>query len=148
MSQAIAALAARGIPTIGAASLDAFLAPAGDEAPHALLFFTGDPEQRLEALDVAVVLPQLLAAFPGQLRAGVVAREDESLLKPRFHVLVLPSLVLTRGGVPLGVMPRIYDWSDYVATLQRLMRAPGPDTEPPSLSASGAYASSRLEAGA
>jgi Hydrogenase-1 expression protein HyaE len=63
MSSPIAALATRyGIPTVDEDSVDAFLASAEGQCPNALLFFTGDPAQRSETIDVAVVLPERLAA--------------------------------------------------------------------------------------
>jgi hydrogenase-1 operon protein HyaE len=122
------------LPVVDATSIDAFLVPAGDEPAHALLFFTGDPLLRAESNDVAVVLPELLAAFAPALRAAIVARDAEAALAPRFHVAVYPSLVLTRLGAALGVMPRIRDWADYVATIRTLL-APAatdlPATLPP-----------------
>ena len=127
MSALIAALATRyGLPTVDAATVDTFLAPAPGEPPHALLFFTGDPAQRTETPDVAVVLTELLATFAPRLRAAVVARSAEDALKARFHVQVFPSLVMTNGATPLGVMPRIRDWSDYVATIQALLDPAAP----------------------
>lgn len=100
-----------GLPVLDAATLDAFLSPA--TPAHALLFFTGDPAQRPEANDVAVVLPQLLAAFAPRLRAAIIARAAEAALAPRFRVVIFPSLVLTRGAGLLAVLPRIRDWSEY-----------------------------------
>jgi hydrogenase-1 operon protein HyaE len=132
MSSLIASLSSRhGIPTVDEHSVDAFLAPAKDECPHTLLCFTGDPALRSESADVAVVLPQLLAFFRGHLRAAVVARSAEDTLKARFHVQVVPSLVVTRGPAPMGVMPRIRDWSDYVATLQTLLDPATPEMTAP-----------------
>ena len=64
--------------------------PGRGRPAHALLFFTGDPAQRSEAADVAVVLPELLAAFAGRLRAAIIARAAEAALAPRFRVVVLP----------------------------------------------------------
>jgi hydrogenase-1 operon protein HyaE len=61
----------------------------------------------------------------------VVARAAEDMLKTRFHVQVVPSLVVTRGPAPLGVMPRIRDWSDYVATLQTLLAHTAPEMAAP-----------------
>ena len=114
-SALIRALATRhGLPTVDASSIEAFLAPGRDEPEHAILFFTGDPVQRGESDDVAVVLPQILAAFAGRVRAAVVARAAEDALKARFHVFVLPSLAITRGAIPIAVIPKIKDWSDYV----------------------------------
>lgn len=118
------------LPTVDATSVDAFLAPAGGECPHALLFFTGDPATRNDTNDVAVVLPELLAAFPNQLRAAIVAREAEAALMPRFQVQVLPSLAVLRGQTLLGVMPRIRDWSDYLETIAGLLKPDAPALVP------------------
>lgn len=125
MSALIAALASQhGLPTVDAETLDAFLEPAEGEQEHALLFFAGDPEQRTDSGDVAVVLPELLAAFPDRFRAGVVARSAETSLKARCQVEVFPSLVVLRKQTVLDVLPRIRDWSEY---LERLGAALLPD---------------------
>jgi hydrogenase-1 operon protein HyaE len=132
MSSLIDSLSSRhGIPTVDEHSIDAFLAAAAGEPLHTLLFFTGDPAQRSESNDVAVVLPELLATFQGRLRAAVVARPAEDRLKTRFHVQILPSLVVTRGAAPLGVLPRIRDWSDYMAALQTLLDPAAPEMAAP-----------------
>jgi hydrogenase-1 operon protein HyaE len=133
-SALIRALATRhGLPTVDANSIDAFLAPAPDRPEVTILFFTGDPAQRSESDDVAVVLPQILRAFEGQLRAAVVSRTAEDALKSRFHVFVMPSLAITRGAIPLAVIPKIKDWSDYVRIVLAAL-APGA----PALTSSGA----------
>ena len=127
ISPLIAALSERhGIPTVDAGSIEAFLAPAAGEPEHALLFFTGDPAERSEALDVAVVLPQLVAAFAGRLRAAIIARSAENALRGRFKVLAFPSLVLTQGGRPLVILPKILDWSDYVEKIEAGLSAEVP----------------------
>jgi hydrogenase-1 operon protein HyaE len=119
MSILIAALTdTYGYPVIDTDTVDAFLAPAVGEPPHALLFFTGDPAQRNDTNDVAVVLPELIRTFAGRYRAAVVSRAAEAELKGRFKVQVFPSLVATRGLDPVGVMPRIRDWSDYLGQLE------------------------------
>ncbi|KPL52969.1 hydrogenase accessory protein [Prosthecomicrobium hirschii] len=133
MPPLIAALATRhGIPTVDVASVDAFLAPAAGEPPHALLFFTGDPEARGEAVDVAVILPELIAAFPGRLRAARVERAAETALMARFNVRLLPSLALVRGGEPLAVMPRVMDWVDYLAAIDPKLSPDAPVMAAPS----------------
>lgn len=133
MSALIAVLASRhGLPTIDAEALDAFLAPAAGEPEHALLFFTGDPEQRTDSGDVAVVLPELLAAFPGRFRAGVVDRSAEAALKARCHVEVFPSLVVLRGRTVLDVLPRIRDWSEYLDRLDAALQPDAPAFSAPS----------------
>jgi hydrogenase-1 operon protein HyaE len=118
-SPLIAALSERhGIPTVDEHSIDAFLIPAAGEPDYTLLFFSGDPVERSEALDVAVVLPQLASAFVGRLRAGLIARSAENQLRGRFKVHAVPSLVLAQGGRPIAAMPKIRDWSDYVETIE------------------------------
>lgn len=102
------------LPFIDETNVDAFLAPAAGETENAVLFFTGDPSQRPEADDVAVVLPELLHAFRGRLRGAVISRSAEDKLKARFNVAVMPSLVVTRRGQPLGVLGKIRDWSEYM----------------------------------
>ena len=127
MSALIAALASRhGLPTIDTDTFDAFLAPAAGEPNHALLFFTGDPDQRSDSGDVAVVLPELLSAFHGRFRAGVIDRSDEATLKARCRVEVFPSLVALRGQTVLDVLPRIRDWSEYLERLEAALRPEAP----------------------
>ncbi|NRP74933.1 hypothetical protein ILFOPFJJ_05856 [Ensifer psoraleae] len=105
------------LPVVDETTLDAFLAPAAGEPDNAVLFFTGDPAQRPEADDVAVVLPELLGLFRGRMRGAVVRRMAEDKLKARFNVVVVPSLVVTRRDQPVGVIGKIRDWSEYVAKI-------------------------------
>ncbi len=126
-----------GLPRVDASSIDAFLAPAVGEAACTLLFFAGDPAQRSETDDVAVVAPQLLAAFAGRLRGAVVAREAEEQLKARFGVVVMPSLVVVRDGLPLTTIAKIRDWTEYLEKIGACLsdgarprpRGEGPKTE-------------------
>ncbi|MDK9696796.1 MAG: hydrogenase accessory protein [Siculibacillus sp.] len=126
-SPLIAALTARyGLPTVDETTIDAFLAPAAGEAEHTLLFFTGDPATRGETLDVAVVLPEILATFQHRLRGAVVARAAEIALAGRFRVVVHPSLVVTRRGDPVAVFPKIRDWSEYMARIDAALAPDAP----------------------
>jgi hydrogenase-1 operon protein HyaE len=119
-----------GLPRVDEATIDAFLAPAQGESLHALLFFPGAGANRPETGDVAVVLPELLKSFSGRLRGAVVAPEAEEKLKSRFQVYVFPSLVVARGADPVGVLPKIYDWSDYRQKIEAFL-----DPDAPVLSA-------------
>ena len=112
-----------GLPSLDETNVDAFLAEGGP----ALLLFAGDPKQRMESDDVAVVLPELLKAFAGRFRGAVVALAAEDKLKARFQVVMGPSLVVARGGDVLDVITKIRDWSEYVA---RLSAALAPDAAP------------------
>ncbi|HEY0837506.1 MAG TPA: hydrogenase [Azospirillum sp.] len=95
-------------------SADAFLAPGG----AAVLFFTGDPAQRPESSDVAVILRELIAAFPGRFRAAVVDRDAGEVLKKRWNVVVFPALVVLRDGAPIDIIARVQDWPVYVERLR------------------------------
>jgi hydrogenase-1 operon protein HyaE len=107
-------------------SIEAFLAPPMGAPAHAILFFAGDPAERAETRDLAVILPQLIEAFAGRLRGALVAIDAEPALKERFHVRVLPSLVVLRGSEILGVLPKVYDWGDYVARVEAMLRPDAP----------------------
>lgn len=111
---------------IDAASIEAFLAPAPGRAPHSIVFFAGDPVERAETRDVAIILPQLLDVFAERLRAGLVTADAEEALKGRFHVRVFPSLVVLRDGETLGVLPKVYDWSDYLVRIEAMLRPDAP----------------------
>jgi hydrogenase-1 operon protein HyaE len=106
-----------GIPHVDETSVEALLDQSSGLAGYVLLFFPGDMSQRAESSDVAVILPQLLAAFSGQIRGAVVAAEAEEKLKPRFRVLVAPSLVLIKQGQTVDIFTKVLDWSDYVSRI-------------------------------
>lgn len=119
------------LPVVDETSIDAFLAQEASEPEHSLLFFTGDPAQRSESNDVAVVMPEILQSFQGRLKGAVVARDAEEKLKARFHVVMMPSLVVTRRDEVVGVLPRIRDWSEYMEEIGRWLQ-PGTPAMPPS----------------
>lgn len=126
-SQLVRALGERqGLPVVDETSIDAFLAPAAGEAENTLLFFTGDPAQRPEADDVAVVFPEILQAFQGRLRGAVVRRSAEDKLKARFNVVVMPSLVVTRREHAVGVIGKIRDWSEYMQKIGAFLAPDAP----------------------
>ena len=109
-----------GACAVDPAALDAWMARPGD---HVLLF-GGDPVRFPEALDVAVVLPELRAAFDGRFDIGVVPREHEDALARRFGVQRWPSLVLLRGAGYLGCVSGMQDWSDYLAAVRTVLEQP------------------------
>lgn len=99
-----------GACAVDPAALDEWMARPGD---HVLLF-GGDPVRFPEALDVAVVLPELRAAFDGRFDIGVVPREHEDAIARRFGVQRWPSLVFVRDGGYLGTVSGMRDWDDYM----------------------------------
>ncbi len=109
-----------GACAVDPAALDAWMARPGD---HVLLF-GGDPVRFPEALDVAVVLPELRAAFDDRFDIGVVPREHEDALARRFGVQRWPALVFLRAGGYLATVSGMRDWTDYLADIAAALDAP------------------------
>ncbi len=118
-----------GYPEIGEENLQAFLQNPGMH----VLFFTGDPKQHRETNDVAVVLPELVKAFPGELNPGVVKREAEKALQIRYGFRRWPALVFLRREGYLGAITGIRNWADYLTEVQTLLVAE--PKQPPSFDA-------------
>lgn len=110
-----------GYPVVTADGLDAFLARETTLA----LFLSEDPKRYPESNDVAVILPQLAAAFAGRFEPAVVARELEPLFKQRYDIAVWPCLVFLRNGRFLGKISKVRDWSDYLERIPAIL-----DSEP------------------
>lgn len=115
-------------PVIGLGNHDAFVAEPGMN----VVFFPGDPATVKDATDVAVVLPELVGAFKGQLRPGVVTDVfgDGKTLKMQYGFREYPSLVFVREGDYIGTISRVQDWADYLNTIAGFLtatprRAPG-----------------------
>jgi len=100
-------------------SHDAFVSAPGMN----VLFFPGDPATVKDATDVAVVLPELVKAFAGKLRPGVVTDTFGAgkALKRYYGFAAFPSLVFVRGGDYVGTITRIQDWADYITVIQNLL---------------------------
>ena len=99
------------VTTVTQENFDAFLdEPAGRIC---VLFFAGEKQNRLETADVAVVLREFVKAYPTELKAGVIAQEDEAKLLPKAKVAVIPSLSFFRDGEHLETIPKVQDWSVY-----------------------------------
>lgn len=91
-----------------------------------VLFFPGDPDIVRDATDVAVVLPELVAAFNDRFRVGVVPgqRGAAAALQKRYGFKTYPSLVFIRGGDYVGTISRIQNWTDYLTEIAELLNAP------------------------
>ncbi len=111
-----------GVPVVDESTVDDVLANG-----LCMALFAGDPAQRPEAADVAVIFPELLEAFAGRLLGALVASGAEKALGARFHVDVLPSLAVIRNGVTIGVIPRIRDWAEYIEKIDAFL---DPDAPP------------------
>lgn len=117
-----------GYDEVSLANHDEFIAEPGMN----VLFFPGDPKTVRDATDVAVVLPELVAAFDGRLRPGVVTDVfgDGLALKRQYGFTEYPALVFVRAGEYVGTLTRIRDWAEYLDKISDFFvaapkRAPG-----------------------
>jgi hydrogenase-1 operon protein HyaE len=109
-----------GLPEVGVAGVDAFLAGPGD----VVLLFTEDLTKHPESGDVAVILPEIMRVFPGRFRAAVVERASERELQKRFGFARWPALVFVRSGELVGAITGMHDWEEFVARVRELLDAP------------------------
>lgn len=100
-------------------ALDAHIASPGIHC----LFVPGDPAKNLESGDVAVILPELVAAFRGLFDAAVVAEPIERAVRERYDVWPTPSLIFVGAGAALGAIPRVRDWEDYLVRTRAILSA-------------------------
>ena len=91
-----------------------------------VLFFPGDPTIGKDSTDVAVVLPELVTAFDGQLNPGVVIDTwgDAKELKRHYGFSAYPSLVFVRSGEYIDTITRIQDWAEYLDRISDFFVAP------------------------
>jgi hydrogenase-1 operon protein HyaE len=113
-----------GLPEVQAGNVDAFLAAADGAGAVAVLLSAGDPVRWPEAIDVAIVLPELIDAFQGRLRGAVIARAAEGELGQRFGVRVQPTLIFCSKGETLGLIGKIQDWPVYIDRISKLLDRP------------------------
>lgn len=106
---------------VSLANHDEFVAEPG----MSVLFFPGDPATVKDATDVAVVLPELVIAFDGKLRPGVVTDTfgDGKVLKRQYGFSEFPALIFVRSGEYIGAISRIQDWGEYLDKISDLFVA-------------------------
>jgi hydrogenase-1 operon protein HyaE len=104
-----------GYAEVSLANHDQFVACSGMN----VLFFPGDPATVRDSTDVAVVLPELVSAFDGRLRPGVVTDVfgDGLALKRQYGFSEYPALVFVRSGEYVGTLTRIRDWAEYLDSI-------------------------------
>ena len=88
-----------------------------------VLFFAGDPKSFRESTDVAVVLPELIDAFQGFLKPGVITAGAERELQRPYGFPTWPALVFLRDGGYLGAIAGIQNWSEYLQQIDELTKA-------------------------
>lgn len=92
-----------------------------------VLFFAGDPVRFPEALDVAVVLPELqrVSAAAGRpFGLAVAVPECAEALAKKFGSQRWPTLMFFRNGLYVCTVSGMHDWTDYVALVVQALNAP------------------------
>ena len=102
-----------------AAALAAFTACPGAHC----VFLPGADRPNPETPDVAVILPELAQAFQCAFDCAVAGPAAEAAAKLAVEVHKTPNLAFWREGRVLGCLPRVRDWSDYMAAIPRLLAA-------------------------
>ena len=74
--------------------------------------------------NVAVVLPEVVKAFNGRLRAAVVTDpEADKALYARYEFGKWPSLVFMQGEKKLGHITGIKDWGEYLQRASEMLNS-------------------------
>jgi hydrogenase-1 operon protein HyaE len=102
---------------------------AGLDGHDHFLFLPAHGKAHLETPDMAVVLPELIAALGGaaQIGGAVAGAKLEAMLRDRLQ-LAVPALVVVRRGEAIGSVARMRDWDEYLARLGAVLAAPVPAT--------------------
>jgi hydrogenase-1 operon protein HyaE len=79
-----------------------------------VILLAGDPVRFPEALDLAVVLPELHRHFAQRFAVGVATREHEDAIAKRYGSIRWPALVFVRDGQYVTVLSGMLDWQVYV----------------------------------
>lgn len=106
-----------GCTEITSDNIDAFAEGRG----HAMLVFTEDPLRVRETLDIAVIVPQLMQAFPGRFRVGVLLPEAARAFYTRYGFRRWPAFVVLRDGKHVGAVDGLRNWDEYMKELAELL---------------------------
>ncbi len=122
----------QGYAALDGPDLEAFI----NQHDNVILVFAEGIKRIPEADDLAIILPELMHAFPGRFRVAVVPFTAHRDFKLKYHFLKLPSLLFLRNGEYVGVISGLMDWSDYLDEINRLLDAE--PSEPPPMELPGA----------
>jgi hydrogenase-1 operon protein HyaE len=98
---------------------------------RALLLFLEDPGRFKETLDLAVIVPELVRAFPGRFSVGVALPDAARELAVRYGFRRWPAFVILADGKYVGAVDGLRNWDEYLAEVSRLLDAA--PSRPPTL---------------
>lgn len=106
-----------GLPLLDADNYDWFVY----SNDRVVLFFSNDPNLFPESHDLAVILPELITAFSGQLQGAVIASSIERELQARFRFGSWPALVFLRHGEYIDAITGLKDWPEFKREFTRIL---------------------------
>ena len=89
-----------------------------------VILLAGDPVRFPEALDLAVVLPELRQHFAQRFAIGFATREHEDAIAKRYGSIRWPALVFVRDGQYVTVLSGMLDWQVYVERVGEALAMP------------------------
>lgn len=87
-----------------------------------LLFLPAHGRGHVETPDLAVVLPELVAAL-GTDGGAVAGQACERQMREALGGIALPAIVVLRDGMPVGSLSRMRDWDEFLDRLAPLVAA-------------------------
>lgn len=102
-----------GYALVNEENLDTFIL----QQPLSVLFFAGSPERFPETLDVAVILPEIIKAFP-EFQPALVESASAASLQKHYGFTLWPTLVFLHQGQCLGQLSRVQNWDVYRNRIQ------------------------------
>ena len=90
---------------------------------HTLLLFTEDPFRIKETLDLAVIVPEIVRAFPGRFAVGVLLPEAARAFQPRYGFRRWPACGMLKDGQYVGAVDGLRNWDEYIEDVARLLAA-------------------------
>lgn len=123
---------------LNATSIEAFINSSGET----LIFFLDNPIKRAEAVDLAVLIPELVTLTQRLVNVGILcpipgANPNKSASDPqtiktimnKFVINRLPSILFLRDGGYLGSIIGLKNWSEYQSEISQIIN--NPVSEPP-----------------
>jgi hydrogenase-1 operon protein HyaE len=116
-----------GFALLAAEAFDAWAQAPG----RAIVLFAEDPVRYKETLDLAVIAPEIVRAFPGVFRPAVLLPEAARAIAVRYGFRRWPALVVLDGGGYVGAIDGLRNWDEYLDEVARLATAAV--TRPPTI---------------
>jgi len=108
-----------GFTDVRADNFDAFARRPG----RTLLLFLEDPVRYKEALDFAVIVPEIARAFAPRLAVGVLLPEAAREFAARYGFRRWPAFVILADGDYVGAVDGLRNWDEYLTEVARLLDA-------------------------